>query len=250
MALDEDLKRKIDEIHTAAEAELNERIARMADDPAALKKHLLHLSEVFNNQVTLIHMYREYIHDINAEISRQCHREHHRTQLDAKPLTKLLDTHNRRIMEARQLCRTHEPKSLLKTCIWKLADVKPCVPEQPADESPTQAIPNVSDGPQAVREYLISRFGWLDHGPETVYFVYLDNDAFGFMRFVAEVRLGNKIEIAYGPKGEIRWTAVPPSFTMFNPVDWQVVDSTEIEREMFKTLFGAAEMPSPEADPE
>ena len=250
MALDEDLKRKIDEIHQAAEARLDERIAHMADDPAALKKHLLHLSEVFNNQVTLIHMYREYIHDINAEISSQCNKGHHRPQLETKPLAQLLDKRNRSILEARRLCRKHDPKSLMKTCLWNLAVVNPVVPEQPADCPSAQAKPNVSDGPQSVREYLISRFGWLDHGPETVYFVCLDNDVFGFMRFVAEVRLGNKIEIAYGPEGEIRWTPVPPSVTMFNPVDWQVVDSTEIEREMFKTLFGATEMPSPETDPE
>lgn len=241
MAPDEDLKRKIDEIQLAAEAKLNERIAHMADDPAALKKHLLHLSEVFNNQVALIHMYREYVHDINAEVSRQCNKGHRRAQLETKPLTQLLDKRNRSILEARRLCRKHDPETFCKTSLWKLTGLTPTTQENavlPEPENGEPAKPSVSDGHQAVLKYLSVRFGWLDSGPEKVYITPVETRLPVFMRFLAEVRLGNRIEIAYGSDGKIRWTNVPQSPTLFNPADWKVADSVESEREMFMALFG------------
>ena len=110
-----------EEIHR----QLIERMTHMSDDPDALLKHFAHLVEVYNNQVWLIHIYREYITAINREFDAQCHvAKEQDVKLNTGNFAKIMGQFNQRLKEARERCTRCEPDSFLKTGIFKITQLK------------------------------------------------------------------------------------------------------------------------------
>ena len=113
------------EYNEAVHKQLMDRMTHMSDDPDALLKHFAHLVEVFNNQVWLIHIYREYITAINRELDAQCNASKQQgAKLNTGNFTKIMDQFNHRLNEARELCTRCEPDSFMKTGIDKITQLK------------------------------------------------------------------------------------------------------------------------------
>lgn len=89
---------------------VDKNIDELVKDKVALKKHFQHLAEVHNNHVWLIHIYKEFIHTLNKEIYGH----------NIPQLNKVVDTYNKRLLEARRLCKILEPESFMKTSLLKI----------------------------------------------------------------------------------------------------------------------------------
>lgn len=85
----------------------------------ALKNHFKHLVVVLNNQVWVIHLYKEFAHSINQELYNQC----------IPRLNKVVDVYNNRLVEARRLCKVMEPESFMKTSLLKITHIKKGEPD-------------------------------------------------------------------------------------------------------------------------
>jgi glucose-6-phosphate isomerase len=91
-------------------AVVHKNIDELVKDKVALKKHFQHIAEVHNNHVWLIHIYKEFIHTLNKEIYGH----------NIPQLNKVVDTYNKRLLEARRLCKILEPESFMKTSLLKI----------------------------------------------------------------------------------------------------------------------------------
>ena len=126
--------------------QLLDRMSHMSDDPNALLKHFAHLTEVFNNQVWLIHIYREYITAINRELDAQCNAaKEHGVKLNTGNFAKIMDQFNKSLNEARELCTRCEPDSFLKTGIFKITQLKGDEPVETPAFKPPRNVPNQPD---------------------------------------------------------------------------------------------------------
>lgn len=125
------LSMRCKEYNDEVRKQLLDRMTHMSDDPEALLKHFAHLVEVFNNQVWLIHIYREYITALNRELDAQCNSsKEHGAKLNTGNFAKIMDQFNHRIKEARELCTRCEPDSFMKTGISKITQLND---DKPAD---------------------------------------------------------------------------------------------------------------------
>ena len=113
---------------TIVDIELDRRIAHMKNDPEAFKEQLGHFVEMFNNNVALIHTYREFVNALNAELNRQCNEAKKRGSkleaYNALPINRLLDSYNQMILDTRRHCLGFDPQSLCRTNIMKLTDCR------------------------------------------------------------------------------------------------------------------------------
>lgn len=113
---------------TIVDIELDRRIAHLKNDPEAFKEQLGHFVEMFNNNVALIHTYREFVNALNAELNRQCNEAKKRgSKLGAYialPINRLLDSYNQMILDTRRHCLGFDPQSLCRTSIMKLTDCR------------------------------------------------------------------------------------------------------------------------------
>ena len=208
--------------------ELMDRMTHMSDDPKALLKHFAHLVEVFNNHVWLIHVYREYISAINKELNSQCSSaKRSGVTLDTGSLNKIMDGFNKRLDEARKLCKSCEPDSFMKMGMFKITNLKQEYRE--LDESAELQKPDANDEPETIRHYLIFKYGWLRHGPKPVDFTYVGNNGAGHKLFCASARLGGKVYIEFNPCGDEMWVKNKNSRLLIN--------GDGVKRELFMTLF-------------
>lgn len=113
---------------TIVDIELDRRIAHLKNDPEAFKEQLGHFVEMFNNNVALIHTYREFVNALNVELNRQCNET---KKLGFKlgayialPINRLLDSYNQMILDTRRSCLGFDPQSLCRTSIMKLTDCR------------------------------------------------------------------------------------------------------------------------------
>lgn len=145
---------------------LIDRMDHMSDDPDALLKHFAHLVEVYNNQVWIIHIYREYITAINRELYAQCNAAKEQgAKLNTGNFAKVMGQFNQRLNEARELCTRYH----------------------------------------TIRAYLLLRFPWLMNGPEPVDFYYIGvNDAM-MKVFRAETKRGSFVDFMYNQYQEVQW---------------------------------------------
>ena len=131
--------------------QLMDRMAHMSDDPDILLKHFAHLVEVFNNQVWLIHIYREYITAINRELYAQCNAAKEQgAKLNTGNFAKVMGQFNQRLNEARELCTRYEPDSFLKTGIFKITQLKK---DEPADAPVFRPYIMMGDSTQSVKRF-------------------------------------------------------------------------------------------------
>lgn len=93
---------------------VDKNIDELVKDKVALKKHFQHLVEVHNNHVWLIYIYKEFIHTLNRGIYGH----------NIPQLNKVVDTYNKRLLEARRLCKVLEPESFMKTSLLKITHIK------------------------------------------------------------------------------------------------------------------------------
>ena len=147
--LNEILFMRCKEYDDKVRAELMERMSHMSDNPKALLKHFAHLVEVFNNQVWLIHIYREFISAINKEIDAQCNAAKSQgAKLDTGNLTKVMDKFNKQLNEARDLCKRCEPDSFMKMGIFKITKLNEDEPvETPTGNNQSSYEPNTEIPP-------------------------------------------------------------------------------------------------------
>lgn len=213
------------------------RMAHMSDDPDALLKHFAHLVEVFNNQVWLIHIYREYITAINRELNAQCNTSKEQgTRLNTGNFAKIMDQFNRRLNEARELCTRYEPDSFQKTGIFKITQLKEDEPaETPVFKTPRNLPekPNFDDDLNTIRAYLLLRFPWLMTGPEPVDFHYIGVNDAKMKMFRAKTKRGSFVDFMYNQYQEVQW--------LKEQLTWQFPEEhPEVEHEMYNVLYGGS----------
>lgn len=219
-----------EEIHK----QLMERMAHMSDDPDALLKHFAHLAEVFNNQVWLIHIYREYITAINRELYAQCNAaKEHGAKLNTGKFAKIMDQNNKRLNEARKLCTRCEPDSFMKTGIFKITQL---TEDDPGDTlvfkipRDVPKKPDFNDGTDTIRAYLLLRFPWLMTGPEPVDFYYIGVNDANKKVFRAETKRGSFVDFMYNQFREVQW--------LNEQLTWQFPEEhPEVEHEMYNILY-------------
>lgn len=235
--LNEILFMRCKEYDDKVRADLMERMSHMSDNPKALLKHFAHLVEVFNNQVWLIHIYREFISAINKEIDAQCNAAKSQgTKLDTGNLTKVMDEFNKQLNEARDLCKRCEPDSFMKMGIFKITQLKEDEPaETPVFKTPRNLPekPNFDDGLDAIRAYLLLRFPWLMTGPESVDFYYIGVNDAKMKVFRAETKRGSFVDFMYNQYQEVQW--------LKEQLTWPFPEEhPEVEHEMYNVLYGGS----------
>ena len=109
-----DLLAKDAEYRKVYDGSVDRNIDELIKDKTALKNHFKHLVEVLNNQVWVIHIYKDFAHSINQELYNQ----------RIPRLNKVVDVYNNRLVEARRLCRVMEPESFMKTSLLKITHLK------------------------------------------------------------------------------------------------------------------------------
>lgn len=232
--LDEILFMRCKEYDDKVRADLMDRMTHMSDNPKALLKHFAHLVEVFNNQVWLIHIYREFISAINKEIDAQCNAAKSQgAKLDAGNLTKVMDEFNKQLNEARDLCKRCEPDSFMKMGIFKITDVKTNEqPDMPVFKTPRDLPkkPDFNNDLDKIRSYILMRFPWLMNGPEQVKFYYVGVNDAKMKVFRAETKSGKYVDFMYNQCQEVQW--------LKEQLTWPFPeDHADVEREMYMTLF-------------
>ena len=216
---------------------LIDRMDHMSDDPDALLKHFAHLVEVYNNQVWIIHIYREYITAINRELYAQCNAAKEQgTKLNTGNFAKVMGQFNQRLNEARELCTRYEPDSFMKTGIFKITQLKKDEPaDTPVFKTPRNVPekPDFNDDTDTIRAYLLLRFPWLMTGPEPVDFYYIGvNDAM-MKVFRAETKRGSFVDFMYNQYQEVQWFK--------ELLTWPFPEEhPEVEHEMYKALYGGS----------
>ena len=235
--LDEILFMRCKEYDDKVRADLMDRMAHMSDNPKALLKHFAHLVEVFNNQVWLIHIYREFISAINKEIDAQCNAAKSQgAKLNAGNLTKVMDEFNKQLNEARDLCKRCEPDSFMKMGIFKITDVKTNEqPDLPVFKTPRDLPkkPDFNDDLDKIRSYILMRFPWLTNGPEQVKFYYIGVNDAKMKVFRAETKSGKYVDFMYNQCQEVQW--------LKEQLTWPFPEEhMEVECEMYNALYGSS----------
>jgi hypothetical protein len=220
-----------EEIHR----QLMDRMTHMSDDPDALLKHFAHLVEVYNNQVWLIHIYREYITAINRELDAQCNAAKEQgAKLNTGNFAKVMDQFNQRLNEARELCTRCEPDSFLKTGIFKITQLNKDEPaDTPVFKTPRNVPkkPDFNDDTDTIRAYLLLRFPWLMTGPEPVDFYYIGVNDAKMKVFRAETKRGSFVDFMYNQYQEVQW--------LKERLTWPFPEEhPEVEHEMYNVLYG------------
>ena len=216
---------------------LIDHMDHMSDDPDALLKHFAHLVEVYNNQVWIIHIYREYITAINRELYAQCNAAKEQgAKLNTGNFAKVMGQFNQRLNEARELCTRYEPDSFMKTGIFKITQLKKDEPaDTPVFKTPRNVPekPDFNDDTDTIRAYLLLRFPWLMTGPEPVDFYYIGvNDAM-MKVFRAETKRGSFVDFMYNQYQEVQWFK--------ELLTWPFPEEhPEVEHEMYKALYGGS----------
>ena len=98
---------------------VDRNIDELMKDKDALKNHFKHLVEVLNNQVWVIHLYKDFVHSINQELYNK----------RIPRLNMVVDVYNKRLVEARRLCKVMEPESFMKTSLLKITHIKKGEPD-------------------------------------------------------------------------------------------------------------------------